>query len=132
MSEAIIEGAFDGNNIRISDRIGLGKKADKKKRESKQVSGRKNATKRKNNKKEEKEEGKKNKGKENPGVIIMISPSAPRGHKAHNTARKKRKKKSHLPSSHRTRFPLRFHLVPSMASSCQPKVRTNIPRLGCT
>lgn len=52
ISEAIIEGAFDGNNIRISDRIGLGKKADKKKRESKQVSGRKNATKKKNNKKE--------------------------------------------------------------------------------
>lgn len=100
MSEAIIEGAFDGNNIRISDRKGLGKKADKKKRESKQVSGRKNATKKKNNKKEEKKEGKKNKGKENPGVIIMISPSAPRGHKAQHRTKKKKKVPSPFFPSH--------------------------------
>lgn len=125
MSEAIIEGAFDGNNIRISDRIGLGKKADKKKRESKQVSGRKNATKKKNNKKEEKEEGKKNRGKRksrgnNNDIAKRTSRTQSTQHRTKET-----KKKSHLPSSHRTRFPLRFHLVPSMASSCQPKVRTN-------
>lgn len=63
MSEAIIEGAFDGNNIRISDRIGLGKKADKKKRESKQVSGRKNATKKKKQQKRRKKRRKKEQGK---------------------------------------------------------------------
>ena len=63
MSEAIIEGAFDGNNIRISDRKGLGKKADKKKRESKRVSGRKNATKKKKQQKRRKKRRKKEQGK---------------------------------------------------------------------